>query len=254
MSLYEAMFTRRSVRQYRMEPVDDMILSGISEFLSGVETLYPDIHTELRIVDCCVEKEKINGICNVRAPYYAVLYTENKEKSEMNAGFLMEQLSLYLESRGLGSCFVGMAHKREKDLEEKGLFCRMVLAFGHPKETKKRKEPKRISVDDLCIYKETPKAWVKQMLEAARLAPSAWNSQPWRFVVYENRIHVFSQKPLHYKGLLNRFTEVNFGIMLANVVVAAEEAWVDLDLIKLNNITHKTIPNNQYVISILLKP
>ena len=41
--------------------------------------------------------------------------------------------------------------------------------------------------------------------------------------------------------------------MLANVMVAAEEVWIDLDLIKLNNITHKSIPNNQYVISILLK-
>ena len=92
------------------------------------------------------------------------------------------------------------------------------------------------------------------MLEAARLAPSSTNSQPWRFVVYENRIHVFSKKPLDEKSLLNPFTELNFGIMLANVMVAAEEVWVDLDLIKLNNITHKSIPNNQYVISILLKP
>ena len=95
---------------------------------------------------------------------------------------------------------------------------------------------------------------MKEILEAARLAPSSLNSQPWRFVVYENRIHVFSKKPLHDKKLLNRFQEMNFGIMLANVMVAAEEVWVDLDLIKLNNITHKTIPNNQYVISILLKP
>ena len=84
--------------------------------------------------------------------------------------------------------------------------------------------------------------------------PSSTNSQPWRFVVYENRIHVFSKKPLDEKSLLNPFTELNFGIMLANVMVAAEEVWVDLDLIKLNNITHKSIPNNQYVISILLKP
>ena len=91
------------------------------------------------------------------------------------------------------------------------------------------------------------------MLEAARLAPSSTNSQPWRFVVYENRIHVFSKKPLGERSLLNPFTELNFGIMLANVMVAAEEVWIDLDLIKLNNITHKSIPNNQYVISILLK-
>ena len=173
----------------------------------------------------------------------------------MNAGFLMEQLSLYLETRGRGSCFVGMAKHRDKELEAKGFVQKIILAFGMPKDLNKfrDKEPKRMALDELCVYKEPPKAWVKEMLEAARLAPSSTNCQPWRFVVYENRIHVFSKKPLGERSMLNPFTELNFGIMLANVMVAAEEVWIDLDLIKLNNITHKSIPNNQYVISILLK-
>ena len=239
MNLYEAVYARRSVRNYRMEPLDDTILKGIPDFLNEVEPLFPDIRTEIRIVNRRTEKEKIGGFCNVKAPYYVALYSESKEKSDMNAGFLMEQLSLYLETRGIGSCFVGMAKRRDKELEA---------------DRNRDREPKRIAMDDLCVYKEQPKAWVKEMLEAARLAPSSTNSQPWRFVVYENRIHVFSKKPLDEKSLLNPFTELNFGIMLANVMVAAEEVWVDLDLIKLNNITHKSIPNNQYVISILLKP
>ena len=256
MNLYEAIYARRSVRNYRMEPLDDTILKGIPDFLNEVEPLFPDIRTEIRIVNRCTDKEKIGGFCNVKAPYYVALYSESKEKSDMNAGFLMEQLSLYLETRGIGSCFVGMAKRRDKELEAEGLSLKIVLAFGFPKETDRNRdrEPKRIAMDDLCVYKEQPKAWVKEMLEAARLAPSSTNSQPWRFVVYENRIHVFSKKPLDEKSLLNPFTELNFGIMLANVMVAAEEVWVDLDLIKLNNITHKSIPNNQYVISILLKP
>ena len=48
-------------------------------------------------------------------------------------------------------------------------------------------------------------------------------------------------------------TEFDMGVMLANVNVAADEIWVDLDLIKLDNITHKTLPNNQYLLSILLR-
>lgn len=256
MNLYEAIYARHSVRSYRMEPVDDTILNGIPVFFSEVEPLFPDIRTEIRIVNRCTDKEKLSGFCNVRAPYYLALYAEDKEKSDMNAGFLMQQLSLYLESRGMGSCYVGMGKRRDKELEADGLSLKIIMAFGAPKNTpvRREKEAKRISLDDLCIYKETPKAWVKEMLEAARLAPSSNNCQPWRFVVYENRIHVFSKLPVNTGGFWNRFTELNFGIMLANVMVAAEEVWVDLDLIKLNNITHKSIPNNQYVISILLKP
>ncbi|HIQ95213.1 MAG TPA: nitroreductase family protein [Candidatus Limivivens merdigallinarum] len=256
MNLYEAIYSRRSVRSYRMEPIEQQTLDGIPEFLKELEPLFPDIRTEIKILDNCTGRARIGGFCNVRAPYYAALYTEEKEKCEMNGGYLMQQLALHLESRGLGSCFVGMAKKRDKELESQGMHFLILLAFGIPKNPHRSTdgEVKRYSLEELCIFKEPPKAWVKEILEAARLAPSSLNSQPWRFVVYENRIHVFSKKPLHDKKLLNRFQEMNFGIMLANVMVAAEEVWVDLDLIKLNNITHKTIPNNQYVISILLKP
>ena len=256
MNLYEAIFERRSVRSYRMEAVDDMILESIPEFIKEIEPLFPDIRTEVRIIRHYTERERVGGFCNVKAPYYVALFTEDKEKSELHAGYLMQQLSLYLESRGMGSCFVGMANKRDRELEKEGLFCRIILAFGLPKDGGKKveREPRRIPMEDLCVYKEPPKSWVKGILEAARLAPSSMNSQPWRFVVYENRIHVFSRKSMMEKSIMNKFNELNFGIMLANVMVAAEEVWVDLDLIKLNNITHKSIPNNQYVISILLKP
>jgi len=256
MNLYEAIFERRSIRNYKMEALEEVFLQEMLEYFSNIEPLYPDIRTEVRIIRHYTDKERVGFLCNVKAPYYLALYADNNERSEFNAGYLMQHLSLYLTSRGLGSCFIGMAKKNDKELEKEGLSCKILLAFGIPKETEQKysKEPHRLAMEELCIYKEEPKAWVKGILEAARLAPSSMNSQPWRFVVYENRIHVFSRKSIADKGVLGRLQAVNIGIMLANIMVAAEEVWVDLDLIKLNNITHKTIPNNQYVVSILLKP
>ena len=49
MNLYEAIYARRSVRNYRMEPLDDTILKGIRTFLNEVEPLFPDIRTEIRV-------------------------------------------------------------------------------------------------------------------------------------------------------------------------------------------------------------
>ena len=255
MNLFEAIFVRKSVRNYIHDSLAPQILEDILKQFGEIKGLFGGIETELAIFDNTKGDYKMLGLLGVKAPYYHMLYSEEKDRAMMNAGYLMEQLSLYLETRGIGSCFVGMAKHRDKELEAKGFVQKIILAFGMPKDLNKfrDKEPKRIALDELCVYKEPPKAWVKEMLEAARLAPSSTNSQPWRFVVYENRIHVFSKKPLGERSLLNPFTELNFGIMLANVMVAAEEVWIDLDLIKLNNITHKSIPNNQYVISILLK-
>ena len=47
--------------------------------------------------------------------------------------------------------------------------------------------------------------------------------------------------------------EFDFGIMLANIMIAAEQLWVDVDLIRLDNITHMDLPNNRYVISIIMR-
>ena len=77
------------------------------------------------------------------------------------------------------------------------------------------------------------------------------NSQPWRFVVYDNRIHIFSVKKIYEK--YNRLDEINFGILFANMMTAAEELWLDVDLIRLDNISQKTFPNTEYILSAILK-
>ena len=53
MNLYEAIYSRRSVRSYRMEPIEQQTLDGIPEFLKELEPLFPDIRTEIKILDNC---------------------------------------------------------------------------------------------------------------------------------------------------------------------------------------------------------
>lgn len=253
MNLYEAIYARRSVRKFSMEPVDDKVIDGIFSFLEESEPLFPEIGIRVRVYPAQGQKPKISGFSNVSAPHYLVIYTEKKEKSEMNAGYVMQQIALYLTSRGVGSCYQGMAKKRDPKLEGGGFSCAMVMAFGYPKNPGKKREPRRLSMEELCALKNQPKIHTKELLEAARLAPSSFNSQPWRFVVYENHFHVFSRKPVGGRHRLNKHDEFNFGVMLANVMEAAEELWIDVELIKLNNITHIELPNNQYVISVILR-
>lgn len=252
MNLYEAIYARRSVRKFCMEPVDDTIIDGIFKFLEESEPLFPEIKITARIYPSQGQKVRFSGFANVSAPHYLVLYTEKKEKSEMNAGYVMQQAALYLTSRGVGTCYQGMAKKRDVKLEEEGFACAMVMAFGYAKNPGKNREARRLSMEELCAVKNQPKAHTRELLEAARLAPSSFNSQPWRFVVYENRFHVFSRKPVGGRHLLDSHDEFNFGVMLANVMEAAEELWIDVELIKLDNMTHIELPNNQYVISVLL--
>ena len=90
------------------------------------------------------------------------------------------------------------------------------------------------------------------MMQAARLAPSSFNSQPWRFMVYQNRIHVFVRKELIPMGCKKNLVWLNMGIMLCHISLAAEECWRDIDFERKDNIAAKEFKNNQYFLSIIL--
>jgi nitroreductase len=236
-----------------MEPADKEVLSDIGQFYEGIPSLFPGIQTEIGITTNVDGRNTPFALFSVKAPYYLTIYSEKKDKYEMNAGYICEQLSLYMMTLGLGSCFLGgTSVPKNARLRGTKEFV-IMMAFGKPKEplTRRPGEAKREELKDLCVYKEQPAKWVNEVLEAARLAPSALNSQPWRFVIMGNRIHIFSKKPdITHSG---RWDEFDFGILFAHIMVAADELWLDLDLIRLENISQKNFKSSQYVLSALLK-
>ena len=98
MTLYEAVYTRKSIRNFRKDKVEDKILEGMISFYHEMEPLFPGIETSIEVIDTQSKKAKgrLGGIINVSAPYYLAVYTEDKEKAEMNAGYIILLLSLYL--------------------------------------------------------------------------------------------------------------------------------------------------------------
>ena len=253
MNIYEAVFARKSVRSYWMETISDSLLESIKNYHREVQGLFGKIETEVSIVDNHRGQQKILGLFGVQAPFYLLIYSEDGEKAAMNAGYVMQQTALHIYSKGMGSCFVNPAWVKKSFQQKNGKKLYAVVAFGRSKNnyTRKPAEAKRLSISKLCVYKENPRLWMKQLLEAARMAPSSLNSQPWRFVVYDNRIHVFSKGKS--TGQMKQLDELNFGIMFANMMVVAEELWLDVDLIRLEEITQKNFPNSQYVLSTILR-
>lgn len=251
MTIYDAIFVRKSIRNYKMEPLSKETLDLVRGCYEDVQQLFLGINTELRIIDCLENKDKV-AMFGVRAPYYLAIYTEEQDKCIMNAGFIMEQLSLYLCRKGLGSCFVGSPVISRKYSSYNGKRLAALLAFGKAKGSvvRKQSEFRRLEMSQLCVYKEPPRQWIRQILEVGRLAPSSTNSQPWRFLVYDNRIHVFCRNG--GRGTTKRMRELNFGVLFSHMMVAAEELWLDLDLIRLENISQKSFHNSEYVLSAVL--
>ena len=253
MSIYEAVFARKSVRSFKMDAVSTSLLEGIKNYHLEGQGLFGKNEAEMLLVDNHLGKQKALRIFGIRAPYYLMIYSEDGEKAVMNVGFAMQQTALHICSVGLGSCIINPAAAKKPFQSRNGKKLCGIIAFGKSigSHTRKAIEAKRLEMSKLCVYKEKPRLWMKQLLEAARIAPSSMNSQPWRFVVYDNRIHVFAKT--RKTEMMKLMDELNFGIMFANMIVVADELWLDVELLRLEGISQKTFAKSKYILSVILR-
>ena len=167
----------------------------------------------------------------------------------------MQHINLYIQSRGLGACFLG-ATRPGKELSSTMKYKYIItLAFGKSSEILHRdsSEAKRLPEEELTVYKEDISSDINELLNAARMAPSSLNSQPWRFVAYHNRIHVFTKKYPIILRPISKLKMLDMGIMLANMLIAADELWINVELDRLESIAKKKFKNNEYVLSLIVK-
>lgn len=250
MNLYEMIGKRRSIREYQMRPIEEKALTAICKYGKEILPLYPGLPYEIEI-SCCLDRER-SGLFAVKAPYYVSFLTSESEEAYLNAGYMMEELSLYLASRGIGSCFQGMGRVIREKGELKEV---LVMAMGYPKHYLYREEAdaKRIGLNRVCAFKEEPSRELMAMIKAASLAPSAFNSQPWRFVVYRNRVHIFMQKLSAGIPALRKLHYMSVGMALNHMMITAEELWAEAELTESEHISSYSFKKNTYITSLLLK-
>jgi nitroreductase len=253
MNTFDVIFSRRSIRHYLDETLDWDVIADILEYANNLPMLIEGITVEFKLVSNIETKQGFRGPLNIKAPYYICISSEEKDDYLLNAGYLMEQLNLYIVTKGLGTCFMMGApgHSLKSTMKYKYV---VALAFGKTSLSLYRdsSQSKRLPEKEVVVYKEEVSSDIKQVLTAARLAPSSFNNQPWRFVVYKNRIHIFAKKnPLIAKALDHNKT-IDIGIMMANLLLAAEELWVDVTLTKSDTIMSKQFHNNEYIQTITI--
>lgn len=253
MNTFDAIFSRRSVRHFRNEKLEWEVISDILEYANKLPMLIEGISVEFKLVSNIEAKQGFRGPFSVKAPYYLCVSSEDKEDYLLNAGYLMQQMDLYITSKGLGACFVGVGPGSALKSTMKYKYV-IALAFGKGASELYRdsSKAKRLPEKELIVYKEEVTPDIKQVLAAARLAPSAYNNQPWRFVVYNKRIHVFSTKNLKIARILDSKKMIDMGIMMANLLLAAEELWVEISLTKSEALASKQFQQNEYVCTILI--
>ena len=254
MNMFEAIFSRKSIHHFIQEKLEWDVIADVLAFADSLPMFIEGMAVEFKLVSNIEAKQGFHGPLAIKAPYYICISSEVKDDYLINAGYLMQQLNLYITSKGLGACFVELASPG-KSLKSTMKYDYVVaLAFGKTSEALYRQssEAKRLPEKDVIVYKEEVTPDIKQILTAARLAPSIYNSQPWRFVVYKNRIHIFAKKNVLLTRVLDFNKKLDMGVMMANLLLAAEELWVDVSIIKSDTIMSRSLPNNEYVCTLTI--
>ncbi len=154
---------------------------------------------------------------------------------EEKVGYTGEGIVLEAEASGLNTCWVGGLFRREivDSLVplEKYEKIYAILPFGHAAEKRSFEErfltgfglmSRRKNLSELIIGKvnsDWPQ-WIHASLEAARLAPSAVNRQPWQFLIEEQSITVaVNDKKLQRESVMSK--RLCCGIAMLHIETAA---------------------------------
>ncbi|MBQ9993201.1 MAG: hypothetical protein IJP17_00635 [Clostridia bacterium] len=221
MTRKEAIIARRAIRTYTEEPLKDNQLADLRQFIGTVKPLHSSIKTSISILSREDFVRNFKSILAPHAQHYLVIRSVKKDGYLENAGFIGEQIVLYLVEHEIGTCWIGCT--APKNAEEPGLFPYVItICFGRPDNAPRRlnaEEAKRKLLHEIVMGKISNPSLLP-LLEAGRLAPSAMNMQPVRYITESSNIFVYRKRPLFNISALERMQRIDVGVALANIYVA----------------------------------
>ncbi|MHB9032991.1 MAG: nitroreductase family protein [Anaerolineae bacterium] len=246
-ALYQAILARRSTRKYTAH-VEAHYLAEVQQVCANPPGLIPENTFNATIQALQPDKDLtviLGAYGRLVAPPYVVVPTlSGAHNILVDLGYRTQQIVIAITQLGLGSCYVGTLTHDEQTRRffqiPNGQQHAAVIAFGHPAENlggvfhnrivralagANNKLPvNQLYYDDLAEPALQPPPNWEPLIEAARAAPSAVNTQPWRFLGRDNHLYLFSVRhsPRYGKGQGAAYKYYDCGICLANLQLAMQ--------------------------------
>jgi nitroreductase len=252
---HDAVSKRRSIRQYATKPVEADRLEAMRRVCAEFQPFQA-----VRAVLVADPAEDIfrgipGGYGKVSGAAALVAFVGNMRSADVQEalGYTGEGVILEATALGLATCWVGgfFSPKRAAAIAKVAPNERVlaVTPIGYPREGSPLQERamsrfgrnwQRRPLSDLVSgleEKDWP-AWIKTALEAARLAPSATNRQPWRFQVDKNSITVSADSALNPTMVVSK--RLDCGIAMLHIEIGALTSGVrgSWDLLKSPQVAH----------------
>ena len=152
----------------------------------------------------------------IKAPAYLALNTLNDNPASLVKGaYGVEELITKLNALGLGTCWITVgdvdSEVKKSIFNYDGGHLNLLLAVGYPVDESVREHQfdDRLGIGEFVYMDRLGNPATNEDLEQrgledvfayARFAPSAYNAQPWRFVVVDDLINLYIKD---YKGDVN---------------------------------------------------
>ncbi len=241
MNLYDAITKRISIRKYTDKLVDGSLTEEIKREMKNIEPLSTNSYLRLEVItDPEVVKPlglgSAAGIIKINAPHCIVGIIDTSEDALTNLGFVLQQLVIRLQARGISTCWLGtFSQDKVKEVcnlakNEKPV---ITLAFGYAQEAflndgfrKLLNTSKRKELSEIAFFKEWGESidtylndysWMRSILYLSLRYPSTNNSQPVRVVIDEEKALIFAKRDKYdaYK--------IDAGIFMAHFFLACKE-------------------------------
>lgn len=245
MNVLEAMQQRISVRSYEDRAVEPDLLERLLSFstdaghLTGVSPRVALVSGAERTR--CVLTYTVGSYGLVLTPPHLLVgvISQESDSARLNLGYVLEQVVLEATQLGLSTCWITGSYDAHSAGDAVGLepgeIVAAVVALGysggsrggrfHSRILRRLVGSRRKPLTDIAFSGQWGEPWspdgadptLISVLEHARLAPSAHNGQPWRFIVRPDGVAL----------ALVRSEPVDAGIVMAHVTLAAEAlGWV----------------------------
>lgn len=202
---------RYSVRNYNGNPLSEEIVEKIESYIKGVKNPF-NKNVSIKLLKKHTGNESIKlgtyGAIN-GAEYFLAAVCEKDDFSLVSLGYSLEKVILYCTSLGLGTLWLGGTFNKSdfaravnlKDNEivpivapvgyEGGRKSLFAIMAGNNKNKRKVFSELFFNGDFNVPLSESDAKEYYEPLEMLRLAPSAYNKQPWRVLKDGNNIHFY---------------------------------------------------------------
>lgn len=217
-----------SVRDYSEKPISENLKNEIISYFPNSKNLLENIKTDIKILNNSEVYNALNGKAGyngimINAPHYIIIYSEKVDNYIENSGYRASDIILKATDLGLNTCFITMSDREEisKILNiPEGMEITALIALGYKDKDLKnvsndtkaggnyskanvniadnapsyRKDLEELvfseSFGNSATLDELMNIGIFEPLRTVLFAPSALNSQPWRFILKGGKVFI----------------------------------------------------------------